>query len=390
VVSPFLPDAEKLAAVREALPATAAGIYLDTPVAGPLPAETAAAMAEVADWELRVGRGGRDTSSDMDQRIDEARAAVGAILGTDLDRIALTGSTSTALAMLGTALVPRPTGRLVTVAAEHCPAVAGLAEMLVAGGIEGTTIDADLPPVDLESAVEAALPPAGGLVVVPHVSSATGAVLPVAGIVARARARGAMVVVDGSQAAGAIPVDVEGLGADAYLVPSHAWLLGPAGIAAVALSSQSAAAVRPVLAMLARAELPRATIVGLARSCGWSTMYVGLDWQQARSNELARRARTALAAMAGVDVLTPADRHASIITFRIQGWSPERALDELGGRIFAIASAIPERMAIRIGLGFFISEVELGRFVEAVAELAAHTPATLPPRRRLTILGSGA
>jgi hypothetical protein len=33
------------------LPASA-GIYLDTGTAGPLPAETAAAMAEVAGWEL--------------------------------------------------------------------------------------------------------------------------------------------------------------------------------------------------------------------------------------------------------------------------------------------------------------------------------------------------
>ena len=56
MVSPFLPDADKVAAVREALPATAAGIYLNTGSVGPLPAETAKAMADLADWESRVGR----------------------------------------------------------------------------------------------------------------------------------------------------------------------------------------------------------------------------------------------------------------------------------------------------------------------------------------------
>ena len=40
------PDADKLAAVRAALPATSAGIYLNAGSVGPMPAETAAAMAE--------------------------------------------------------------------------------------------------------------------------------------------------------------------------------------------------------------------------------------------------------------------------------------------------------------------------------------------------------
>ena len=45
--------------------------------------------------------------------------------------------------------------------------------------------------------------------------------------------------------------------------------------------------------------------------------------------------------------------------------------------------------ALRISVGFFTSEAELDRFIDAVALLAAHTPETLPPRRRLMILGEG-
>ena len=59
VVVPFLPDADKLAAVRDAIPALGAGIYLNTGSVGPLPAETAAAMAEMAAWERDIGRGAR-------------------------------------------------------------------------------------------------------------------------------------------------------------------------------------------------------------------------------------------------------------------------------------------------------------------------------------------
>ena len=74
MVSPFLPDDRKVDAIRAALPATSAGIYLNTGTAGPLPAETAAAMAEAADWELRTGRGAAALFEARGQRLDEARA----------------------------------------------------------------------------------------------------------------------------------------------------------------------------------------------------------------------------------------------------------------------------------------------------------------------------
>ena len=60
MVTPFLPDDEKIPAIREALPSTAAGIYLNTGAAGPLPRETAHAMAEAEAWELRTGRADRN------------------------------------------------------------------------------------------------------------------------------------------------------------------------------------------------------------------------------------------------------------------------------------------------------------------------------------------
>jgi selenocysteine lyase/cysteine desulfurase len=78
---------------------------------------------------------------------------------------------------------------------------------------------------------------------------------------------------------------------------------------------------------------------------------------------------------------------ATLVTFRIRGWTPDEALDELGARVFAIARTIDLRDAIRISVGCFTSEDELERFASAVELLAAHTPDTLPRRRSLAILG---
>ena len=70
------------------------------------------------------------------------------------------------------------------------------------------------------------------VVAVAHVSNALGTVLPIADIAVAAHARGAVVVVDGAQAAPHIPVDVAALGCDFYALSGHK-LYGPTGIGAL-------------------------------------------------------------------------------------------------------------------------------------------------------------
>ena len=119
VVSPFQPDADKLAAVRAAIPALGAGIYLNTGSVGPLPAETAAAMAEIAAWERDTGRGHVDSIPDALQRLAEARAGVAAIMGTDVSSVALMHSTTDGMNAASLAIDWRPGDRAVTTHVEH-------------------------------------------------------------------------------------------------------------------------------------------------------------------------------------------------------------------------------------------------------------------------------
>jgi cysteine desulfurase/selenocysteine lyase len=67
------------------------------------------------------------------------------------------------------------------------------------------------------------------LVAVGHVSNAAGTINPVAEIVRRAHAAGAIVVVDGSQAVPQLPVDLGELDADFYAWTGHK-LYGPTGV----------------------------------------------------------------------------------------------------------------------------------------------------------------
>ncbi len=62
-----------------------------------------------------------------------------------------------------------------------------------------------------------------------HVSNALGTVLPVKRLVAEAKARGIVTLVDGAQAVPHVPVDVQDLGCDFYAFSGHK-LFGPTGI----------------------------------------------------------------------------------------------------------------------------------------------------------------
>jgi cysteine desulfurase/selenocysteine lyase len=78
-------------------------------------------------------------------------------------------------------------------------------------------------------AFERRLSPRTRLIAITHVANATGAVVPVETIVRLAHERGAKVLIDGSQAAPRLPVDVRALGCDFYALTGHK-IYGPTGI----------------------------------------------------------------------------------------------------------------------------------------------------------------
>ena len=412
VVSPFMADAEKLAAVRAALPALASGIQLNTGSVGPMPAEVAAAMAELETYERDVGRAHFDYYLGLLDRMAEARAGVAAVIGADLDEIALTHATTDGLNVGTWGLDWRPGDRAVTSTQEHAGALGPLYALRDRLGVEITFADIGDGGDDERTvaAFDQAIAPGTRLVSVSHVLWSTGAVVPVARIAAIARERGALVVVDGAQAAGAIPVVVRELAVDGYAVPAQKWLLGPEGMGALWVARDAWDRIRPSFAghfslasydsrgsgawhpdarRFETAGYHRPSVVGMARAIGWLSMYVGLDYVFRRGAATARRAADALAAVPGVELLTPRHQMATLVAFRIRGWPAQAALDELGARVFVIARTIPLVDAIRISVGFFNSDDEIDRFVAAVRLLAEHTPETLPPRRMLAILDEG-
>lgn len=406
-----MPDPEKIEAIRRLLPATAAGIYLNAGSCGPLPSETQKAMDDLAASELAVGRAKVEQFLSAQDRMAEARAAVAAVIVAEPDDVALTHSTTDGINLAVGALRWGAGDRVLTTNHEHPGVLGPLQALHQRLGVEVELVDVGQGGDD-EATVEAfrrALERPARAIVISHVLWTTGAVLPVARIGALARAAGVTAIIDGAQAVGAIRVSVEDLVVDAYALPGQKWLLGPEGMGALWVRRSFADAVVPQSAAYfsyaqftdgvgtlhagarrfeATGGFHRPSVLGLARSCGWLSMYVGLPWAIERATGLAATVADRLRGIPGVDVLTPVANRGTLVTFRIDGWSAGRAAGELSARAFAILRSIPPIDALRISVGFWNTEEELETLARTVELLAAHTPETIPPRRTLVVLGS--
>jgi L-cysteine/cystine lyase len=404
-----MPEPEKVAAVRELLPATRAGIFLNAGTCGPIPAEAQRAMDEQAARELAAGRALPAMWPEALQRMDEARAAVAAMMVADPSDIALTHSTTDGLNLVLSSLPWGPGDRVITTSHEHPGGLGPLLALRERLGVEVERVDVGDggDPDRVLAAFGAALARPARAIVASHALWTTGAVLPVARLGSLARAAGAVSVIDGAQSAGAIPVALDDLDVDAYAMPGQKWFLGPEGMGALWVRRELADSTVPAHAGYASfaafdfaeprlhagarrfeaSGLHRPSVIGLARSLGWLTMYVGVAWSQERALRLAGGMADRLAAIRGVTVITPRPVAGTLVSFRIAGWTAAQALAEVAPRAMAILRDIPAIDALRLSIGFWNTEAELDRVAEVVEQVAGHTPETLPPRR-LAVLGS--
>ena len=410
MVAPFLPDADKVRALRDAIPGTGAGIYLNTASAGPLPAEVDAAMRALREREVRIGRGDDATAEEALARRDEARGVLAALVGAPVDEIALTHGTLDGMATAVGAVPLGPGDVLVATDEEH-PAVDRLLAGLVRRHdvrVRRVAVDRDRALSEIETEFGDATAGGGARVCfVPHVTWATGRRLPVDAIAAAARAGGAWTVVDGALAAGAIPVALDATTIDFHAFPGRKWLLAPGGTGALRVGPRAMTRLEPAAPIGDRSEpageegavvsaagargwevggWDDPVCAGLARAVGWLEMYVGLDWAYARVAGLVERLVGRLGGIPRVELLAPRDELAAIVSFRVAGWRAAAVAEELRRRDFAIVATIPGYDAVRLSLGAWNTEDELDRVAETIELVASHEPGTLPRRPSLVVL----
>jgi cysteine desulfurase / selenocysteine lyase len=178
------------------------------------------------------------------------------------------------------------------------------------------------------------------LVAVTHMSNALGTVNPVADLVKIAHARNVPVLIDGSQAAYHMPVDVQALDCDFYAATGHK-LYGPTGIGILFAKSELLAEMPPFLGggdMISSVTFEKSTwnelpykfeagtpdiagAIGLGAALDYITT-VGFPDIARHERDLLAHATEAIGSVDGVRILGTARTKASVISFVMDGIHP--------------------------------------------------------------------
>lgn len=214
---------------RDTEPAT---VYLDHGATSwPKPPEVVEAITDaLTRYGGNPGRGAYRLAVATSRLIFESRRDCAALLGVAdaRDLFFLSGCTEGCNLMLKGVL--RPGDRVVVGSMEH-NAIARPLHSLAERGVDVAVVDADdTGLVDADRVEDVVREAPTRAVVCQHASNVTGTVQPVGDLADVAHAAGAVLLVDGAQGVGHLPVDLGALGADAYAVSGHKAMLGPQGI----------------------------------------------------------------------------------------------------------------------------------------------------------------
>ncbi len=377
--------------IRQAMPATTAHLYLNTGTFGPLPGIVIETMQQRLQDEYTQGRLGVAAKRSIANAYNDARGRVARLLNAEVSEIALTDNTGEGMNIISYGINWKEGDEVITTNHEHISALAPLYQIRDRYGI--VIRFADIGPRAERPALKAIadlVTPRTRLIVLSHVVWTTGALKNVSEVGHMGREFGIPVLVDGAQAAGAIPIDVKALGVDFYASPMQKWLCGPDGTGALYARREALNYITPTYVgywsvkheehvewelhdSAQRFELggrQTAAIAGQAAVLKWLEESVGYAWLFARISALHRYTYAALQSVPGVRLLTPTPGVSGLVSFTFEGQSSEDVVSYLCDTANIYIRNIPSLNCLRVSTGFYNTEEEIDTLVRALNAIA--------------------
>jgi len=226
-----------------------------------------------AAWRERLERQPvKFMARELEDLLDTALAGLGAFVGANPQDLAFQPNATHGLNTVLRSLTFAPGDEIL--ATSHGYNAARTAATYVCERAGARLVEVPLPfplsgPEEVLAAVEAGFNERTRLLLIDHVTSPSGLVLPIEGLVALAKARGVEVLVDGAHAPGMLPLDLDALGADYYTGNCHKWLCTPKGSAFLHVRRDRQAKIRP-LAISHGANDPRTDRSRFRLEFGWT------------------------------------------------------------------------------------------------------------------------
>ena len=223
--------------------------YLNTAALGPTPRsvldKVLKAWSELESNPVMMAYG----NGAVHVATDKARGQVAALIGCSADELLFTRSATDAMNSFALSLNLERGDRVLITDVEHEGGTNAWTYLKRRRGIEIDMVSiapGDFDTKAIVSRFEKAITKQTKVISVSHVITSTGLRMPITEIVALAKSRGILCVVDGAQAVGGIEVDVKKLGCHAYISTGHKWLMGPKGTGFLYISKEASSLIQPV------------------------------------------------------------------------------------------------------------------------------------------------
>ena len=389
-----------LEALRADTPGTSHRIHLNNAGAALMPRPVIAAVQDHLDLETRIG--GYEASDARADQVEDARAAVAQLIGSQPHNIAFAEHATAAFAA-GLSSVPFRAGdTLVTTRNDYVSYQLMYLSLERRLGVRVVRApDAPEGGVDLLALEEVVHRNRPRAVAVTHVPTNSGLVQDVAAIGQICRNKGALYLVDACQSVGQMPIDVGALECDFLSATARKFLRGPRGAGFLYVSDRALEeGLEPLFIDMRGAdwtledlyqpapdarrfetwEFAYALVLGLGAAARYA-LQVGVEEAGARAWALAATLRKQLASVPDVRVLDRGTTQCAIVTASVSGKDPAKLVRELRRRGINTSSADRTSAvldfddkgvegALRISPHYYNTEAEIDAVVEALTELA--------------------
>ena len=375
-------------------------IYLDNAATTRTkPPAVARAVLEALSSYGNCGRGGHQGALSAARTIYETREKIAALLGCPrADHVCFTQNSTQALNIAVCGLLG-PGDHVISTDLEHNSVLRPLYRLRDAGAA------VDFVPADSRGRLdycgfERLLRPETKAIVCTHASNLTGDAVDIARVGRFAREHGLLFILDASQTAGVLPIDLAAMGIDVVCFTGHKSLMGPQGTGGLCL--RKGLEIRPFTvggtgvqsySEAQPGEYPTRLEAGTLNGHGLAGLSAALDFLSetgiarihAHEDALARRFYKAVRDLPGVTVYGDfsAPVRAPVVTLNIGDLDSAEVSDELAER-FGIATrpgahcaprlhralGTEEQGAVRFSWSYFNTEEETAAAAEAVRVLA--------------------
>jgi len=350
---------------------------------------------------VNPGRSGYDLSIETGDIVENTRKILAEYFnGTDHSRLIFTLNSTDAINIAISGLL-RPGDHVITTTIEHNAVLRPLYHMSLYNKVE-----VDYIPFNQEGFVHphdfiSKFKKNTKLVVVNHASNVIGTIQPIKEIGKLCRERGVPFLVDASQTAGKIPVDIEDMNIDIVAFTGHKSLLGPTGIGGLYVregidikhSRGGGTGIKSAVKHHPE-EYPYRLEYGTLNVLGIAGLYAGVKWLMNRGIEdihqheikLTEQLRDGLHEIDHVITYCQNDltNHIGVISFNIEGFEAVNTGTILDGEYniacrtgLHCAPLVHEQLGtdklngtVRIGFGPFNTEDHVQKAIDAVREIA--------------------